>query len=58
MRSVVGSGGLALLLLCAPNVPARAADPVGVKVVKYKTLADVVKRARGKVVVVDFWAWW
>jgi hypothetical protein len=39
-------------------LPARAEDKVNVKVVKYADLAATVRQAKGKIVVVDFWASW
>jgi hypothetical protein len=43
-----------LLALAAPA--ARAGDKIDVKVVKYEGLAETVRQARGKVVVIDFWS--
>jgi hypothetical protein len=47
--------GLVLLVLALGQAPVRAEDKVEVKVVKYAGLADAVKAAQGKVVVVDCW---
>jgi hypothetical protein len=50
------TGLLALwgLFLIGPVV--LAADRVDVKTVKYEGLSDTIKKLKGKVVVVDFWA--
>jgi hypothetical protein len=58
MRAVIGCSGLALLGTLFLVGSVDAADQVEVKVVKYTVLADTVKAAKGKIVVVDFWAWW
>ena len=58
-HATIGRLSLALLALyLAPGLSARAADKVELKTVKYAGLADAVKQARGKIVVVDFWAEW
>lgn len=45
------------LFLVPPGSPGEPShDSVTLKVVKYDDLADAVRRLRGKVVVVDFWA--
>ena len=46
---------LFLSMFAAPTL-ATSPAPVGVKVVRYDGLGDVIKQNRGKVVVVDFWA--
>src|SRR5262245_7216956 len=45
----------ALLFLCTAPGP-QASDIIKCDVVKYDTLTDVVRKARGKVLVVDCWA--
>jgi hypothetical protein len=40
------------------QAPAHAEDKVEVKVVKYTGLTDTIKKLKGKVTVVDFWADW
>jgi hypothetical protein len=60
-RRYISLGLLALFSLCLPSI--RAADAPkkaesGVQIVKYSQLGDLVKKNRGKVVVVDFWATW
>jgi hypothetical protein len=47
---------LPLLLSGSPGRGQPAANEVTVKVVKYDELADIVRKLRGQVVVVDFWA--
>ena len=37
---------------------ALAEDKVEVKVVKYAGLTDTIKKLKGKIIVVDFWADW
>ena len=39
-------------------MPAFAQDKVDVKVVNYTGLTDTIKKLKGKIVVVDFWADW
>ncbi len=58
MSTAICRSGLVLLITLFLVRPVGAADQVEVKVVKYKGLADAVKEAKGKIVVVDFWAWW
>jgi hypothetical protein len=58
MRRLYSRVGLIVLLLVLFDSSARADDKVNVKVVKYGDLAETIKQAKGKVVVVDFWAWW
>lgn len=54
MRRTPWAGFVALLVLFA--APAFAADDkVEVKVMKYDDLKDLVRKNKGKVVVVDFW---
>jgi hypothetical protein len=54
--------GLAALMAFSGTAP-QAADAAGkdgpdVKIVSYSKLGDLIKKYRGKVVVVDFWATW
>lgn len=62
MRSKCWIMGLvvpALLLAgpgCAPAVEPKEPSSVDVKVVKYNQLKEAIQKAKGKVVVVDFWA--
>jgi thiol-disulfide isomerase/thioredoxin len=51
------AGLVALAILCIP-LSAFAEDKVEVKVVKYPELGATIKKLKGKVVVVDFWADW
>jgi hypothetical protein len=53
MRVSCWAGVAALLALAAG--PAFAQDKVELKVLKYADLQKLVKDAKGKVVVVDFW---
>jgi thiol-disulfide isomerase/thioredoxin len=54
MRRIPWAGLVALLVLFA--APAFAADEkVEVKVMKYDDLKDLVRKNKGKVIVVDFW---
>lgn len=54
MRRTPWAGLVALLVLFA--APAFAADDkVEVKVMKYQDLKDLVRKNKGKVIVVDFW---
>jgi hypothetical protein len=57
MRSLTPACLLAVVAgtLLVPG-PAAAQEKVDVKVVKYSGLADAVKKLKGKVVLVDFWA--
>jgi len=41
-----------------PVIPAVAQDKVDVKVVKYDDLTATIKKLKGKVIVIDFWADW
>ena len=50
-----GFVALAALILAGPAV---AQEKVEVKVVKYDELTATIKKHKGKVVVVDFWADW
>ena len=50
-----GFVALAALVLA---VPALAQDKVEVKLAKYADLTAVIKKNKGKVIVVDFWADW
>jgi hypothetical protein len=61
LRSGLGFGLAALMAFSGPAPrPADAAGKDGpdVKIVSYSKLGDLVKKFRGKVVVVDFWATW
>ncbi|HLJ94334.1 MAG TPA: hypothetical protein VKU02_14200 [Gemmataceae bacterium] len=49
---------VALSLLAALALPAVAQDKVEVKVAKYDDLTATIKKLRGKVIVIDFWADW
>ena len=49
---------IALIVLLASCGQLKATDEVGVKVVKYADLAQIVRQLRGNVVVIDFWAHW
>jgi hypothetical protein len=40
------------------QAPALAEDKAEVKVVKYAGLTDTIKKLKGKIIVVDFWADW
>jgi hypothetical protein len=53
MRVTHWAGFAALLALAA--APAFAEDKVELKAAKYSDLIKLVKDAKGKVVVVDFW---
>jgi hypothetical protein len=44
--------------LFALQTPAFAEDKIDIKVVKYAGLTDTIKKHKGKIVVVDFWADW
>jgi hypothetical protein len=44
------------LALALPATPARAAEEVTLKKVKYDELTRLIAGHKGKVVVVDFWA--
>jgi hypothetical protein len=57
-RWAVALGLLAVLSLCSGRTPGAELgnDSAGqIKVVKYPQLGEVIKKNRGKVVVVDFW---
>jgi hypothetical protein len=51
-------GFVALSTLFSFGVPALAEDKIDVKVAKYEDLATTIKKLKGKVVVIDFWADW
>ena len=51
-------GLAALATLFAVAVPALAQDKVDVKVAKYEDLTAAIKKLKGKIVVIDFWADW
>jgi hypothetical protein len=52
------AGLVALATLFVPVIPATAQDKVDVKVVKYDDLTTTIKKLKGKVIVIDFWADW
>ena len=55
-----GKNGCVLIAVAVASLfwCANCHAEVELKVVKYAGLADVVKKAKGKVVVVDLWAEW
>lgn len=53
MRTLTGLALLTGLLTVASVAP--AADKVDLRLLKYAELGKLVREARGKVVVVDFW---
>jgi thiol-disulfide isomerase/thioredoxin len=56
MRRTPRAGLVALLaLLAAPALADEKDEKVPVKVMKYDDLANLVKKNKGKVIVVDFW---
>jgi hypothetical protein len=52
------AGFVALSALLVLAGPAFAQDKVEVKVAKYDDLAATIKKLKGKVIVIDFWADW
>jgi hypothetical protein len=56
LRSGMTTLAACFLLNCA--VQAANAPAIDVKEVKYSGLADTIKKNKGKVIVVDFWALW
>lgn len=55
---ILGSAALLLTIAPGPQHPlalAQAPPAVSVKAVTYDQLGQVVKRLKGKVVIVDFW---
>ena len=52
------AGLVALATLCVLGVPAFGQDKVEVKVAKYDDLTATIKKHKGKVIVIDFWADW
>jgi thiol:disulfide interchange protein len=52
------AGFVALSTFLVLAVPALAQDKVEVKVAKYDELAATIKKLKGKVIVIDFWADW
>ena len=52
------AGFVALSALFVLAGPAFAQDKVEVKVAKYDELATTIKKLKGKVIVIDFWADW
>ena len=46
-----------LVIGCGPN-ELRGGDVAGPQVVKFSELAQIVKKLRGQVVVIDLWAEW
>ena len=49
---------LLVFAVTAAQTTAVADDKVEVKIVKYAGLTDAVEQYKGKVIVVDFWAYW
>jgi hypothetical protein len=60
MRETPGRVGSVLLLMLFLTSALRAADEakVEIKEVKYASLADTIKKNKGKIIVVDVWALW
>ena len=61
LRSGLGLGLAAMMAFSGPApqaADATAKDGPDVKIVSYSKLGDLIKKYRGKVVVVDFWATW
>ena len=58
MQLVCWRGGIVAAMLLVLGTPAVAEDKVEVKVAKYAALTDTIKKLKGKVIVVDFWADW
>lgn len=59
MRWGLGALMLALLApLAAAPAPKPADDKVTLRSVSYAELGDTLRSLKGKVVVVDFWAFW
>jgi len=57
MRALVGACTLTVTAaLLSGDAAAQGEGKVELKVVKYTGLTEVIKRHRGKVVVIDFWA--
>jgi thiol:disulfide interchange protein len=50
--------GFVVLATMFVHAHALAEDKVEVKVAKYGELTDTIKKLKGKVIVVDFWADW
>jgi hypothetical protein len=48
--------GTGLAMLATLAAPVLAQDRIELKILKYHELGQLVKEARGKVVVVDLWA--
>jgi hypothetical protein len=58
MRRITSRAGLVVVFLFLLRPLALAEEKIRVKVVKYDELANAVRQSKGKVVVVNFWAWW
>ena len=58
MRPISWRAGFVMLSTLLLHVPVVAQDKVEVKVVKYAELTETIKKLKGKVIVVDFWADW
>jgi hypothetical protein len=52
------AGFVVLSTFVALAAPGFAEDKVEVKVAKYADLTDTIKKLKGKVIVIDFWADW